>query len=270
MVLYRPTAQGEALLRSLDLRQMVGEPGFFGSYGFGKWAGVGEAKPIGIMHELGHSYWGGLPVLGRPDLSWEPTEGEELAPALANYHRDILAFMAQPPDDYELLRQRFRNLPGLSSRNTEPLFHSLEADIPYTTGGDLFLVPPILRKYWALFLQGGPFETWERAAGWYQSLPAGDRVTAGQFLGFEHFDLRQYPDLPSLPLGQDLLSVASDVLDREERQRLTDLVEQFDGLLGDAQLEENFQFWRGYLRDKVALHRSHSDHLSSLQPSLGQ
>ena len=32
------------------------------------------------------------------------------------------------------------NLPQVSSKNTEPLLHSLEADLPYTTGGDLGLV----------------------------------------------------------------------------------------------------------------------------------
>lgn len=262
--LYRPTPAGEALLRSLDLRQMAGEPGFFGSYGFGKWAGAGEAKPIDIMHELGHSYWGGFPVQDRPDLSWEPPAEGGLAPAMAAYHSDILTFMSQPPDGYELLRQRLRSLPGLSSRNTEPLFHSLEADIPYITGGDISLVPPILRKYWTLFLREGPFGSWERAAGWYQSLPPEDRRTAGKFLGFEHFDLRQYTHLNSPPPSFDLLPLASSVLAREERQRLTDLAEQFDSLLGDAQLEEDFTFWRGYLRDKVALHRSHPEHLASL------
>ena len=56
IALYQPTETGEALLRSLDLRQMEGEPGFFGSFGFDKWAGVGEAKPIGVIHELSHSY----------------------------------------------------------------------------------------------------------------------------------------------------------------------------------------------------------------------
>ena len=68
--LYGLTSAGAALLHSLDFRQMRGEPGFFGSYGFGGWAGVGEAKPIGVMHELAHSYWGGFPVIGRPELVW--------------------------------------------------------------------------------------------------------------------------------------------------------------------------------------------------------
>ena len=31
VALYQPTRAGEALLRSLDLRQMEGDPGFFGS-----------------------------------------------------------------------------------------------------------------------------------------------------------------------------------------------------------------------------------------------
>ena len=262
--LYRPTPAGEALLRSLDLRQMQGEPGFFGSYGFEGWAGVGEAKPIGVMHELGHSYWGGFPVIGRPELTWQRRESEEVSPALASYHRDILSFMAQPPDGYEFLRERLRNLPEVSSENTEPLLHSLEADVPYLTGGDLSLLPPVLRKYWGQFLAEGPFGSWERAMGWFQSLTSEERATAGKFLGFEHLDLRQYPGLPRYTPPGGLLTAPAGTLEVEERQRLTDLAEQFDLLLGDAQLEENFQFWRGYLQDKVALYRSHPGYLDSL------
>ena len=264
IALYRPTPAGIALLRSLDVRQMRGEPGFFGSYGFNGWAGIGEAKPVPTMHELMHSYWGGFPIIGRPGLGWERKEGHDVSPALASYHRDILTFMAQPPDEYELLRQRLRNLPGLSSENTEPLFHSLEADIPYTTGGDLGLVPPILRRYWGYFLDYGPFYTWERAGGWFQALPHEQRVIADKFLGFQHLDLREYANdlthaIPGWPLA-----TASANLAEEEKQRLSDLAEQFDLLLGDAQLEENFQFWRGYLQDKVRLHRAHPQHLGSL------
>ena len=71
------------------------------------------------------------------------------------------------------------------------------------------------------------------------------------------------------PLGPtssmpDLISERLEILDREERQRLFDLADQFDLLLGDLQKEENFQFWRGYLRDKVDLHRQHGDYLTSL------
>ena len=264
IALYRPTPAGEALLRSLDLRQMKGEPGFFGSYGFDGWAGAGEAKPVPTMHELMHSYWGGFHVIGRPGLGWERKEGHDTSPALASYHRDIWTFMAQPPDEYELLRQRLRNLPGLSSENTEPLFHSLEADIPYTTGGDLGLVPPILRRYWGYFLDYGPFFTWERAAGWFQALPHEQRGIADKFLGFQHLDLRKYANGLTYAKPDGLLAAAAPKLAQEEEQRLSDLAEQFDLLLGDAQLEEDFQFWRGYLQDKVGLHRAHPQHLGSL------
>ena len=264
IALYSPTPAGEALLRSLDLRQMKGEPGFFGSYGFDEWAGVGEAKPAPTMHELMHSYWGGFPVVGRPELGWQRQDGEDIAPALAAYHRDILTFMAQPPDDYEMLRQRLRNLPGISGENTEPLFHSLEADLPYTTGGDLGPVPPILRKYWGYFLADGPFHTWEQAAGWYLALSHDQRAVANKFLGFQHLDLREYVTESTHATPKGLLTTASRTLDIEERQRLTDLAEQFDLLLGDAQLEENFQFWRGYLQDKLSLYHTHQTHLDSL------
>ena len=262
--LYRPTPAGAALLHSLDVRQMQGEPGFFGSYGFNGWAGVGEAKPIPLMHELGHSYWGGFPVIGRAELDWQRPDDGGVAPALAAYHRDILTFMAQPPDEFEILRQRLRNLPGLSADNNGPLFHSMEADIPYTTGGDLRLVPPILRGYWGYFLTEGPFGTWEQAGGWLRSLSREERLVAGKFLGFEHLDLRLYQGIPAYFPPADPLTAAAEILSGEERQRLTDFAGQFDLLIGDPQLEEDFRFWRGYLRDKVMLQRVHPDHLGSL------
>ena len=255
-------------MHSLDIRQMRGEPGYFGSYGFNSWAGLGEAKPIPTMHELGHSYWGAFPVIGQPDLDWRSHDGAAVSPALLAYHQDILAFMSQPPDEFEILRQRFRDLPGLSVHNTEPLFHSLEADVPYTTGGDLTLVPPILRKYWAYFLAEGPFYSWENAIGWFRALPSDKRTGAGKFLGFEHLNLDQYSSVPIYRPTGDLLSDALETVEEEERQRLTDLAEQFDLLIGDPQLEENFQFWRGYLRDKVALQRSHTQHLQSLSSEM--
>ena len=265
ITLHNLTGSGAALIRSLDLRQMRGDPGFFGSFGFKKWAGVGEAKPIGVIHEISHSYWGGFPVQGFPELSWEIPEEGELSTAMERYDADILAFMAQPPDGYELFRQRLRNLPKLSSSNLEPLFHNLEADMVYGTGGDLALVPPILSKYWSLFLNQGPFGTWYDAVVWYRSLPDQDRANANKYLGFEHLDLRRYDSLSSTTDLPKLVESRRTTLADEERQRLFDLADQFDLLLGDPQKEENFQFWRGYLRDKVKLHREHPDYLASLE-----
>ena len=264
ITLYNLTGSGAALIRSLDLRQMRGDPGFFGSYGFKKWAGVGEAKPIGVIHEISHSYWGGYPVQGFPELAWETPNGGELSNAMEQYHADILAFMAQPPDGYELYRQRLRNLPDLSSSNLEPLFHNVEADLVYGTGGDLALVPPILRKYWSRFLNHGPFGTWYDAVAWYRSLPDQDRADANKYLGFEHLDLRRYDSLSPTKELPNLVDPRRTTLAEEERQRLFDLADQFDLLLGDPQKEENFQFWRSYLRDKAKLHRQYEDYLASL------
>ena len=262
--LYGLPEEGAALVGSLDLRQTRGDPGFFGSYGFKFWAGVGEAKPIGVMHELGHSYWGGFPVEGSPGLSWEVPSGEKLSPALKSYHSDVLAFMAQPPDGFEVLRQRLRNLPRLSSANPEPLIHNLEADMVYNTGGDLALVPPILRKYWSRFLSPGPYRSWGNAVSWFRGLSRDDRILAGKFLGFEHLDLRNYSLTGKPDLGNLTLANHRELLVREEQQRLFDLADQFDLLVGDSQKEENFGFWRGYLRDKVDLHRRHPHYMESL------
>ena len=120
---HRITPQGLEVLLNLDVRQMVGQPGFFGSFGFYDWTGVGEAKPIQVIHELGHAYWGAFPITGLPQLSWKVPSGKKLSPAMERYHQDTLTFMAQPPDAYEMLRQRLRILPELSQDNTGPLFH---------------------------------------------------------------------------------------------------------------------------------------------------
>jgi hypothetical protein len=267
VALYQPTRAGAALLRSLDLRQMEGDPGFFGSYGFNEWAGAGEASPIGVMHELGHSYWGAFPVEGRPDLSWDIPADGGLSTAMMSYHRDILAFMAQPPDEFELLRQRLRNLPDISSENTEPVLHNLEADMAYNTAGSLNLVPPILRKYWSSFLPAGRFDDWYSAAGWFQTLSPDEVLATGKWLGFEHLDLRQYPSLDPAAPPEEMALTAQRVLKTEEQERLRDLAYGFDLLIGDPQKEENFEFWRRYLRDKVTLYRAHPEFLAVLSIS---
>ena len=263
--LYRITPQGVEVLRNLDVRQMVGQPGYFGSFGFSKWTGVGEAKPIVVMHELNHSYWGAFPIAGLPELSWKEPPGGGISAALERYHQDVVAFMAQPPDDYELLRQRLRLLPKLSQDNTDPLFHTVEADMVFTVGGDLALLPPILQKYWLNFLAPGPFHTWHEALGWYQTLEPGDRSYAGRFLvGFEHFDLGRFQCLE--PQSKVVLDPGlAELIRSEERQRLQDFVEQFDLLLKPEDGKPNFKFWRGYLGDKLNLHGAYPE----LIPSLG-
>ena len=265
IALYNITDAGSALLRSLDVRHMRGEPGWFGSFGYEGWVGVGEAKPSTVMHEISHSYWGGIPIDGHPEATWEIPAGDTFSPGMLGYHADVLAFMAQPPDHYEVFRQRLRNIPGISTDNTQPLFHSVEADLVDNTGGNLTLVPPILRKYWSQFLRDGPFGSWYDAVAWYQSLSDEDRNVANGFVGFEHLDLREYQSASSFEDKVDLIAPRREILAQEERQRLFDLADQFDLLLGEPQREENFQFWRGYLRDKRDLHRRHRDYLASLE-----
>jgi hypothetical protein len=140
----------------------------------------------------------------------------------------------------------------------------MEADLVYNTGGNLALVPPIFRKYWSRFLRGGPFDSWYGAIAWYRSLSGEDRAPANQYLGFEHLDLRRYGSPAATGHGDALIAARRDILAQEERQRLFDLVDQFDLLLGGSQKEEDFDFWRSYLRDKAGLHRSHPGYLASL------
>ncbi len=267
MSLYDITREGSEALHRLDVRWMRDEPGFFGSFGYKGWAGVGEARPTGVIHELGHSYWGLFPVTGFPELAWDAPEGANISPGLERYHEDILEFMKQPPDHFELLRSRLRNLPELSASNTEPLFHTLEADLVYITAGDLALVPPILRKYWDRFLRPGPFYSWNESFSWYQALPSQEKQMVNRYIGFEHFDLRSYSSLEgseATGLGEGV----RDILITEETRRLQDFVQAFDTVsafvLGTPERKENFRFWRGYLRDKIELQRQYPELVASL------
>ena len=251
--LYNLTSEGRELLGRLDVRQMTAQPGFFGSYGYKSWTGVGEAKPAPVTHELSHAYWGAFPISGVADLSWEREEGTGLAPAMERYHRDVVRFMGQPPGRYELLRSRLRNIPELSEENLHELFHSVEGDMVSHVAGDLDLLPPILRKYWDRFLEPGSWRSWYEAVSWFRDLSGEERGWVSQYAGFEHLDLRPYDALPvgrPLPLSAEVL----DTLRREERQQLWDFALQFELLLGSPDYRENFDFWRGYLRDMVRLH----------------
>ena len=205
---------------------MRGKPGFFGSYGYKSWTGLGEARPIQVIHELSHAYWGAFPISGTPHLSWDAPRGR-ISPAMERYHRDVLVFMQQPLDHYEPLRERLRNLPQLSSENLDPLFHTVEADLVYSVAGDLEMLPPILRKYWDRFLRPGPFYDWYTAATWFLALSTDERDLANKYLGFEHFELGDYATLRPSRLPYTPFD-AEQVLYHEEQQRLSDFAEQFD------------------------------------------
>ncbi|SVE07469.1 uncharacterized protein METZ01_LOCUS460323, partial [marine metagenome] len=154
-----------------------------------------------------------------------------------------------------------RNLPDFSIDNPEPVFHNMEADVVYNTGGSVKPAPPILQKYWADFLSTGRFGSWYGAAGWFQALSDGERKLEGKWLGFEHLDLRDYPALDPTQVSPEIMLTAQSVLATEEQERLRHLAYQFDLLMGDPQNEEDLEFWRRYLQDKVTLYR---DHLASL------
>ena len=261
-LLYDLTQEGIDVIDSLDVRQMWAQPLYFKSSGFNGWLGIGEAKPFGVIHELSHSYWGAFPVRGFPELSWEAQPGQDLSSAMERYHEDILAFVAQPPDHYEVLRARFRDPPGISREKPGLLFHLMEADMVASAAGDLNLVPPIFRKYWEPFLRPGQFQDWYEAMAWYIALGADDRPLANTYLGFNHLDLEPYRGLES-PGPAKLAGPARDILLREDVQRLLDFAEQFQSFQVAPQEQEDFNGWRAYLRVMAQLYGRHPEVLPS-------
>ena len=257
--IYNLTPVGDRFLEEHDLRWMRGEPGWFGSFGYDGWTGVGESRLGPIMHELGHAYWGAFGVTGRPDLSWAEPRGGHESSAIEQLHADLLTFMAQPPDPYEPLRERLRNLPKTKLGDSSGLLHFGEADLVHTTGGNALLLPPILRRYFDAYLTDGEFDSWYAALEWYQGLSPWDARLAAVYFGLEHLDIDLYSDLK--PAGDTSLPEGfAKIAEREERQRLVDFALQFDevtGLeeVGDRRTTLELPFLRGYLNDKLALHR---------------
>ncbi len=248
--LYNLTPQGEAVVRAMRVHHVLGRPGWFGSRGFEHWIGVGQARPASIVHEISHSIWGPFPVIGRPELSWAVPSGERLSPALLALRRDLDTFMQQPPDGFEPLRERLRRIPNLSVGDYPGLYHLGEADIVSLTGGNLNLVPPILRKYYSPFLASGDLASWDEAVRWYRSLPDDQRRVASSVYGIGSVPMDGYEvDLdPSARLPEAVARVAA----REQRQRVRDFAEQFDLFFKEIDGEpvaNQFHFWRDYLRD---------------------
>ena len=264
---------GREWMDGYDFRQMVGRPAWYGSHGAAGWAGAGEANPRIVLHELGHSWWGAFPVEGRPDLTWERVDGE-ISAALSQFHADVERFLRQPPDSFEPLRDRFRNMPNLSRGDYPDLKHSSEADMVNMTGGILPLIPPILRKYFSPFLApegvaSSQVVDWPSAIGWYRALPEEDSRIAKEVFGLQHFPLDLYEDVPELSEAALDPHVVS-AFQAEERQRLLDFADQFDlikasssAVYDAANVNRGFSFWRGYLADKKRLHMSYPDVLGN-------
>ena len=263
--IYNITQEGRQILASLDVRQMVGQPAWFGSTGFDGFTGVGQAVPTSVAHELGHSYWGAFAITDRPDLSWDVPTGESVAPALNQYHEDLKTFMLQPPDRYEPLRERFRKLPNLFKEDSPDLFHFGEADMVKIAAGDMNLVPPILRKYFDRYLTPGSFGTWADILRWYQGLSRDEKRVADAYLDMASIPQEVYRGLepsPSSVVSQDIKTI----IEGEERQRLLDFADQFelitesqDSLKDAANVDRGFPFWRSYLRGMYRLHKRYPD-----------
>ncbi len=264
---YNITPDGRRWLNGYDFRQMAGQPGWFGSYGNKQWAGAGQANFQSVAHELGHSYWGAFPITGYESLSWDVSEGS-LSPALKQYRADLEAFMRQPPDGFEPLRERFRNMPNLSKGDYPDLFHHGEADLVHTVAGNLELLPPILRKYFNRHLSQGQLSSWYHAISRYKGLSDDDKRWADQYFGVTHFPLDSYDSLPKESTAS-VPSKTRDILAGEEKQRLIDFAQQYDLIKANelsftdaASVDRGFQFWRDYLRDKLDLHKKYPDVLT--------
>lgn len=279
--IYGFTPAGEEWIDGYDFRQMAEQPAWFGSHGYDSWAGAGEAVPRSVLHELGHSYWGAFSIEGRPNLDWDRSEGT--APAFQSFRDDLEIFMDQPPDRFEPLRDRFRNLPRLNSGDYPDLFHFGEANLLYMTGGNALLIPPILRKYVSGYLlpQGvgpGPdgytVASWDVAISWFNSLSGDDRRIAGEVFGLQHFPAGPYRNLPDVSFDSGSAGVTArlrTLYEGEEKQRLIDFSLQLDGilerefsLLDAAGADRGFDFWRSYLSDKLNLHIRYPQFLSEL------
>lgn len=104
---------------------------------------------------------------------------------------------------------------------------------------------------------------------WYQSLSSEERADANRFIGFEHLDLRPYKTLETSQDSEMEKSLV-ELVQREQRQRLTDFVQQLDLLLEPSEDKENLKFWRGYLGDKVALNSLYPELIPSIDHSQAQ
>ena len=266
--LYNFSGEAKAAIRDMQVLHVVGRPGWFGSTGYKGFVGIGSARPRSIVHEISHSFWGIFPVDGQPDLTWDRDGSPgRVSPGIAALRRDLERLMAQPPDSFEPIRDRLRVIPDLVTGGYPGLYHLGEAEIVNFTGGNLALVPPILRKYYGPWLDAGPFGSWDEAARWYLGLPEEQKRIADAYFGIRELGLQGYEvgvD-PESRVDPDLEAI----VEAEERQRLADFAEQFDVFFEEIDgtaVASDTQFWRGYLQGLADLHRSNPEVLDAVAP----
>lgn len=265
--LYNFTDEGARAIEGLQVRHMLGRPGWFGSTGYKNYVGIGAARPSAISHEFSHSFWGSLPIDGIPQAAWDAQPGQPVPPGMVELRKALVQFLEQPPDEYEPLRARLRRIPDLVTGRYPGLYHLGEADMVYFTGGNLNLVPPILRRFYSPWLRSGTFETWSDAAEWYLGLPPAQRQIADAYHGIGGMDLGGFKvDINPKAVVDPRFA---QIIAREDRQRLVDFRQQFNLYFKpiDGQpVTSDFQFWRGYLRSMALLAQRYPDVLAGSDP----
>lgn len=274
--IYNLSEAGRAWLESVEVRNMVGQPGY---YSGGPEVLIGQsfdaAWSRGVrsdFHEVGHTYFRTRPfaVTGRPDLRWDDglvdftrRNRGGLAGAYRQFLDDVDAFIQlADAGDAEPLR---RWLDAVDNAD----YHLVEADFMTAISGNIALIQNTpFAKYFDQFLAVNPstFRSFGEMAAWYSRLSAEDQAMFRQYTDPGLLDqvmavAAERPDFMPQVDAERLRQLDADfaakraLVEAEMRQQLVDFADQYPIYAGQAWVDTSSRYWTDYLTGIYQLHQ---------------
>ncbi len=289
--LYGLTETGRQwMLLDIRVKYYRNEPGYAGYSPREAVAGVGNARPGSVAHEIMHGYthhWTGFPqpcdVMNAGafkrdvarfildfrsyDRAGQPNPLEDWRPFYNFLIRDLEQPHLYGEDLWKLLEQG-------DYRKLDAIYHFTDTDIPSMTAGKMSLIPPTLRPQFHGFVaEGEDAATWRDELYWYSSLPPQERRlwdTGYNYHGVLHFS-PQYAAPPSAT-RTNIPAEKLELLRNADRRILVDLINTLEDISCNTEdpcrelWRADFGFWTGYVRQNLYRARLY---LYELSPATG-
>ncbi len=286
--LYGLTEAGRQwMLSDIRVKYYRNEPGYAGYSPREAVAGVGNARPGSVAHEIMHGYthhWTGFPLpcdvmnahtfkrdvarfildFRNYDLTGQPNPLEDWRPFYNSLIRDLEQPHLYGEDLWKLLQQG-------DYRELDAIYHFTDTDIPSTTAGKMSLIPPTLRPQFQGFLvDDSDAATWRDELYWYSSLPPQERRLWDT--GYNYHGVLNFSPQYATPRSATRTNIPAEKLEllrKADRRILVDFINTLEDISCNTEdpckelWRADFDFWTGYVRQNLYRARLYLEELSA-------
>ena len=274
------------MLSDIRVKFYRNEPGYAAYHPDESIAGLGNALPGTVMHEVMHGFinhWTGFPL--PCDVMNIYTLKRDIAGFLLDFRDYDRAGQPNPLEDWRPFYNRLVGIqPDYSSQwgkgfweileqgeyhELRALYHQANAGILDLIAGKMSLLPTTLRPYFEGFLTNdSDSTTWREELYWYTSLPLQERRlwdTAYNYHGALHHS-PQYAAPPYAP-RTSIPAEKRELLRNADRRMLVDFINTLEDISCNTQCVElwraDFDFWMGYVHRNLYRARLYVEELSA-------